>query len=185
MAPTSKLRRIQQTLTVSLHRWPAQKIDKNSTFHLDGHTIGFRPQNHLPRPPSTPTGYRVQRKSVLQLTIPASWSQYVLCQKSFQIAGRKFLMNRIDYGFSAFESPPPPHPKKNLQQPIGQVKNSIHQPDNKIHQTLAQYRTVVSLNTATIKMETAKLQWRILLVNLTMLQSTLTDPGFAVNALSD
>ena len=139
MAPTSKLRRIQQTLTVSLYRWPAQKIDKNSTFHLDGHTVGFSPQNHLPRPPSTPTGYRVQRKSVLQLTIPASWSQYVLGQKSFQIAGKKFLMNRIDYGFSAFECPPP---KKNLQQPIGQVKNSIHQPDNKIYQTLAQYRTV-------------------------------------------
>ena len=32
MAPTSKLRRIQQTLTVSLHRWPAQK--NRQKFHI-------------------------------------------------------------------------------------------------------------------------------------------------------
>ena len=106
MAPTSKLRRIQQTLTVSLHRWPAQKIDKNSTFHLDGHTVGFRPQNHLPRPPSTPTGYRVQRKSVLH----SGKLELVRTRPKVISNSRKKIFDEQDWlRFSAFESP---HQKK-------------------------------------------------------------------------
>ena len=99
MAPTSKLRRIQQTSTVSLHRWPAQKIDKNSTFHLDGHTIGFRPQNHLPRPPSTPyvrTKPKVISNSRKKIFDEQNWLQF----------------------FCIWIPPsptPPPHQKKNLQ----------------------------------------------------------------------
>ena len=40
---------------------------------------------------------RVQRKSVLQPAIRASYRQHVLAQKSFQLAPKPFLISRIDY----------------------------------------------------------------------------------------
>ena len=40
---------------------------------------------------------RVQRKSVLQPAIWASYSQRVLAHKSFQLAPKTFLISRIDY----------------------------------------------------------------------------------------
>ena len=42
------------------------------------------------------SGSRVQRKSVLQPSIQASCSQYVLAHKSFQLASKLFLISRID-----------------------------------------------------------------------------------------
>ena len=39
----------------------------------------------------------MQRKSVLQPAIWASYSQHVLAHKSFQLAPKPFLISRIDY----------------------------------------------------------------------------------------
>ena len=44
--------------------------------------------------------FRVQRKSVLQPAIRASWSYHVLAHKSFQLAPKPFLISRFDYNSS-------------------------------------------------------------------------------------
>ena len=65
--------------------------------------------------------YRVQRKSVLQPAIWASYSQHVPAHKSFQLAAKPFLIRWIDYNPSLFEFSP-----KKQHLPVGQVKNKNH-----------------------------------------------------------
>ena len=66
---------------------------------------------------------RVQRKSVLQPAIWASYSQHVLAHKSFQLAPKPFLISRIDYNPSVIWIS-----QKNSTCPSGKLRTKITSP---------------------------------------------------------
>ena len=68
-------------------------------------------------------GGRVQRKSVSQPAIWASCSSHVLAHKSFQLAPKPFLINRIDYHPSVIWISP-----KNCTCPSGKLRTKITSP---------------------------------------------------------
>ena len=65
-------------------------------------------------------GFRVQRKSFLQLAIQASWSYHLLAQTSFQLAPKTFWLAELISQFFCYSNS-----SKNITCPSGKLKTEF------------------------------------------------------------
>ena len=89
---------------------------------------------------------RLQRTSLLQLTIRASWSKHLLAQTSFQLAPKAWWRAKLFHSSSSFEF------LKKHHLPVGQVKNRVRSLARKQNPLAPGYRTLLSLHAVNVSL---------------------------------